>query len=52
MLTIKKFTDEFGSMVFNKDIMRQRLTPEVFEKLEDIIDNGGEMDSEVANAVA
>ena len=52
VLTIKNFTDEFGSMVFNKDVMRQRLAPEVFEKLEDIIDNGGEMDTEVANAVA
>ncbi|MBQ5898043.1 MAG: glutamine synthetase III, partial [Oscillospiraceae bacterium] len=47
-----KFTDEFGSMVFNKDVMRQRLSPEVFARIEDIIDNGGEMDSEIANAVA
>ncbi|MBQ5323433.1 MAG: glutamine synthetase III, partial [Oscillospiraceae bacterium] len=39
-------------MVFNKDVMRQRLSPEVFARIEDIIDNGGEMDSEVANAVA
>ena len=46
------FTDEFGSMVFNKDAMRQRLSPDIFERLEDIIDNGGEMDTEVANAVA
>ena len=47
-----KFTDEFGSMVFNRDVMRQRLSPDVFEKLEEIIDNGGEMDLEIANAVA
>ena len=46
------FTDYFGSMVFNKDVMRQRLSPEIYEKIEDIIDNGGEMDSDVANAVA
>ena len=46
------FTDQFGSMVFNKDVMRQRLSPDVFERIEDIIDNGGEMDEEVANAVA
>lgn len=46
------FTDSFGSMVFNKDIMRQRLSPDIFERLEDIIDNGGEMDIDVANAVA
>ena len=49
---VAKFTDEFGSMVFNKDVMRQRLSPEVFARIEDIIDNGGEMDSEIANAVA
>ena len=47
-----KFTDTFGSMVFNKDVMRQRLSPDIFARIEDIIDNGGEMDTEVANAVA
>ena len=52
MRCVAKFTDEFGSMVFNKDVMRQRLSPEVFARIEDIIDNGGEMDSEIANAVA
>ena len=52
MQCVAKFTDYFGSMVFNKEVMRQRLSPEIFERIEDIIDNGGEMDSEVANAVA
>ena len=52
MRCVAKFTDEFGSMVFNKDVMRQRLSPEVFARIEDIIDNGGEMDTEIANAVA
>ncbi|MBQ7873767.1 MAG: glutamine synthetase III [Oscillospiraceae bacterium] len=46
------FTDIFGSMVFNKDVMRQRLAPDIFERLEDVMDNGGEMDPDVANAVA
>ena len=49
---MEKFTDYFGSMVFNKEAMRQRLSSDVFLKLEDIIDNGGEMDSEIADAVA
>ncbi len=47
-----KFTDIFGSMVFNKDAMRQRLSKDIFERIEDIIDNGGEMSPEVADAVA
>lgn len=52
VLCMTDFTEIFGSMVFNKEVMRQRLSPEIFSKIEDIIDNGGEMDEEVANAVA
>ena len=42
----------FGSMVFNREVMRQRLSTEVYERLIDIIENGGEMEKEVADAVA
>ena len=35
------FTEQFGSMVFNKDVMRQRLSPEVFERIEDIMNVKG-----------
>ena len=42
----------FGSMVFNREVMRQRLSDNIYSRLEDIIDRGGEIDFEIANAVA
>ena len=33
----------FGSMVFNREVMRQRLSSDVYERLIDVIENGGEM---------
>ena len=42
----------FGSMVFNAEVMRQRLPENVYKRLKDIIDNGGEMEPEIADAVA
>ncbi len=42
----------FGSMVFNAEVMRQRLSKDVYSRLKDIIDNGGEMEPEIADAVA
>ncbi|MGN0628226.1 MAG: glutamine synthetase III [Oscillospiraceae bacterium] len=42
----------FGSMVFNSEVMRQRLPENVYKRLRDIIDNGGEMEPEIADAVA
>ena len=42
----------FGSMVFNREVMRQRLSPKVYDRLIDIIENGGEMERDVADAVA
>ena len=42
----------FGSMVFNSEVMRQRLPENVYRHLRDIIDNGGEMEPEIADAVA
>lgn len=42
----------FGSMVFNREVMRQRLSVDVYERLIDIIENGGEMEKDVADAVA
>ncbi len=47
-----KFTDIFGSMVFNKEAMRQRLSPETYARICDIMDNGGEMEAEIAEEVA
>ena len=42
----------FGSMVFNDEVMRQRLSPEIYAQLKAIIENGGEMGLDIANAVA
>lgn len=42
----------FGSMVFNREVMRQRLNSNIYSRLEEIIDCGGEIDIEIANAVA
>ena len=30
----------FGSMVFNREVMRQRLSSDVYERLIDVIENG------------
>ena len=42
----------FGSMVFNREVMRQRLSSDVYERLIAVIENGGEMEKDVADAVA
>ena len=39
-------------MVFNREVMRQRLSSDVYERLIDVIENGGEMEKDVADAVA
>ena len=41
----------FGSMVFNREVMRQRLSSDVYERLIDVIENGGEMEKDVADAI-
>ncbi len=42
----------FGSMVFNDDVMRERLPKDVYKSLRKTIDNGKDLDITVANAVA
>ena len=44
--------DIFASMVFNDDIMRERLPKDVYKSLRKTIDNGKDLDITVANAVA
>ena len=44
--------DIFASMVFNDDVMRERLPKDVYKSLRKTIDNGNDRDSTVANAVA
>ena len=44
--------DIFASMVFNDDVMRERLPKDVDKSLRKTIDNGKDLDITVANAVA
>ena len=45
-------TDIFASMVFNDDVMRERLPKDVYKSLRKTIDNGKDLDITVAIAVA
>ena len=45
-------TEIFGQNVFNDDVMRERLPSEVYDALQDVKQNGAEMDPQVANVVA
>ncbi|MCR5571860.1 MAG: glutamine synthetase III [Bacteroidales bacterium] len=42
----------FGKKVFNREKMSRYLSPEVYEKMSDVIDNGARLDRAVADAVA
>ena len=42
----------FGSNVFNEEVMKNRLPKEVYDKLIETINNGTDLDINVANAVA
>ncbi len=44
--------DIFASMVFNDDVMRERLPKDVYKSLRKTIDDGKDLDITVANAVA
>jgi glutamine synthetase len=49
---MKKISDYFGCMVFNDGVMKEKLAPDVYEKLKKTIDEGAKLDLNVANAVA
>ena len=42
----------FGSSVFNDDVMQERLPKDVYQSLRKTIDQGKDLDLNVANAVA
>ncbi len=48
----KNVPEIFGSMVFNEDVMRQRLPREVFKSLTKTIEEGKEIDPSIADVVA
>ena len=49
---IKNVPQMFGSMVFNDDVMRERLPKEVYKSLTKTIATGGMIDASVADVVA
>ncbi len=49
---IKNVPEMFGCMVFNEDVMRERLPKEVFESLSRTIATGKTIDASIANPVA
>ncbi len=49
---MKLVSDYFGCMVFNDDVMKERLSPEVYQTLKRTIQHGRSLDLSVANAVA
>lgn len=49
---MKTVTDYFGCMVFNDEVMKKRLAPDVYESLKRTIKDGRSLNLSVANAVA
>ena len=50
--TRKSVPELFGSSVFNDDVMQERLPKDVYKSLRKTIDEGKDLDLNVANAVA
>ncbi len=49
---MSKVPELFGSMVFNDDVMRDKLPKEVYKSLRQTIADGRDLDITVANVVA
>jgi glutamine synthetase len=49
---VERPSEYFGRKVFNRQKMYKYLPADVYEKLIDVIDNGAELDSDIADAVA
>ncbi len=47
-----RLVENFGENVFDDSIMKSRLPKEAYAKLKDVIDNGGELDRDSADAIA
>ena len=47
-----KLTENFGEMVFNDHVMRERLPKEIYRSLTETISEGKDLDITLANAVA
>ena len=49
---MSKVSKIFGSDVFNDAVMKERLSKQVYKSLKSVIDNGGQLSPETADAVA
>ncbi len=49
---MRTVTDFFGTMVFNDQVMKERLPKEVYDSLQNTIQNGKHLDLSLANVVA
>ena len=49
---MESMTDLFGSLVFDDRVMKKMLSPEVYASLKKTIDEGAQLDGNVASAVA
>ena len=47
-----KISDFYGNNVFDKEKMKEHLSPETYKKLISVIEKGDKIDSELADAVA
>jgi glutamine synthetase len=52
MIEASKLTEEFGSLVFNDKIMRERLPKDIYKAVHKTIEKGTHLELEVANCVA
>ena len=49
---MKSVTDFFGTMVFNDQVMKERLPKEVYDSIQNTIQNGKHLDLSLANEIA
>jgi glutamine synthetase len=49
---MSKVPELFGSLVFNDTVMHERLPKDIYKSLRSTIDNGAELDGEIASVVA
>ncbi len=52
MMEAKKLTEEFGSLVFNDKVMRERLPKDIYKAVHKTIEKGTHLELDVANCVA
>ena len=52
MIDAAKLTEEFGCLVFNDKVMRQRLPKDIYKAVHKTIENGSHLELDVANCVA